>query len=479
MSTRSQKRKAGTSVEETEGNQQENLLRVSSVVIGEDVSSEPSTSTNGLTPQVDQSLENLKTSLRKEITEEVKTLLEQSQRELILAIRSSSLENRPSNSDEIIETPTSVTLTPTKTVRFGNVNSPVSIRNMVTGVLPDPINPKKKSKTRTQSQSPLTERTNLPEAAPPLTKQTESNTTPPMPKALTTSLPTFDGKNEKCELFEDLFRNNIRMHPHLTEIQRINYFHSLLRGEALQAFRNLDDTKKNNLEDIMTTFKRRFGDYLSVAKARCEWDTLKFDPTTQKLHEFLDSLQKTAKEAFGPEAQQFIDKAIYAKMPDHVQKILNRAYLEDKPYNEIVLHLEREMRLNGLGTPDEITLVPLNNVAPTSNTPHNKENKRGLCFHCSRYGHYKAQCRKLKRDKWQETRKQNGSNNNTRPPRPQCVTCGKPHKTEDCWNGANAANDPRPKRQSSITPKPDKIKATHEADESKNSIRRDYNSGKQ
>ena len=151
----------------------------------------------------------------------------------------------------------------------------------------------------------------------------------------------------------------------------------------------------------MTTFKRRFGDYLSIAKARCERDTLKFDPATQKLHEFLDSLQKTAKEAFGSDAQQVIDKAIHAKMPDHVQKIPNRAYLEDKPYNEIVLHLEREMRLNGLGTPDDITLVPLNNVVPTSNTPHNKENTQGFCFYCSGYGHYKAQCRKLKRDKWQ------------------------------------------------------------------------------
>ena len=49
-------------------------------------------------------------------------------------------------------------------------------------------------------------------------------------------------------------------------------------------------------------------------------------------------------------------------MPDHVKKILNRAYLEDKPYNDIVLHLEREMRLNGLGTPDETSLVPLNTV---------------------------------------------------------------------------------------------------------------------
>ena len=111
----------------------------------------------------------------------------------------------------------------------------------------------------------------------------------------------------------------------------------------------------------MTIFKGRFGDYLSMAKARCEWDALKFDPSTQKLHEFLDVLlQKTAKEAFGTEAQQFIDKAIYAKLPDHVKKILNRAYLEDKPYNDKVLHLEREMSLNGLGTPDEVTLVPLN-----------------------------------------------------------------------------------------------------------------------
>ena len=49
-------------------------------------------------------------------------------------------------------------------------------------------------------------------------------------------------------------------------------------------------------------------------------------------------------------------------MPDHVKKILNRAYLEDKPYNDIVLHLEGEMRLNGLGAPDETTLVPLNTV---------------------------------------------------------------------------------------------------------------------
>ena len=51
-------------------------------------------------------------------------------------------------------------------------------------------------------------------------------------------------------------------------------------------------------------FKRRFADFQSSAKARCEWDALHFYSTKQKRDEFLDALQKTAaKEAFSPEAQ--------------------------------------------------------------------------------------------------------------------------------------------------------------------------------
>ena len=431
------------------------LNRVTSSELRRDIDNVPSTSVIENVPQDLNEIENLKSSLRKEITEELKALVAESQNAIIQALRPVNRGDIESSDLDPETTPVRTRPSLSKTLRFNDVEilEPNCSRNMVTGVPNDPTHTNKKTKNRSQSQSPAKERPNTTKASLGTSNQTDANNTFPMPEALTTSLPTCDGKCEKFELFEDLFRKNLKMYPHLSEIQKRNYFHSLLRGEALQDFRNLDDTKKDNLEDIITIFKRRFGDYLSMAKARCEWDTLKFDPSTQKLHEFLDLLQKTAKEAFGVETQQFIDKAIYAKMPDHVKKILNRAYLEDKPYNDIVLHLEREMKLNGLGAPDDVTLVPLNHIETTTTPTTKSEPKPGFSFYCNKYGHYKAQCRKLKRDNWQETKRQNGQFNPNRPPKPKCDTCGKPHKTEDCWNGANAANDPRPKRHTAAPQK--------------------------
>ena len=52
----------------------------------------------------------------------------------------------------------------------------------------------------------------------------------------------------------------------------------------------------------------------------------------------------------------------------------------------------------------------------------------------------------MEKHKWQQNRKNNRQTNNSAGKMLKCDTCGKPHKTEDCWNGANSANDPRPKR---------------------------------
>ena len=58
-----------------------------------------------------------------------------------------------------------------------------------------------------------------------------------LPKSLTTTMLTFDGKSERFELFEDLLRTSLKIHNQLTEEDRTNYFHSLLRGDALQTFK--------------------------------------------------------------------------------------------------------------------------------------------------------------------------------------------------------------------------------------------------
>ena len=60
-------------------------------------------------------------------------------------------------------------------------------------------------------------------------------------------MPKFDGKSDKFELFEDLFQTGLKIHNHLTEEDKINYFHSLMRGDAQQTFKNITSLNGENL----------------------------------------------------------------------------------------------------------------------------------------------------------------------------------------------------------------------------------------
>ena len=73
-----------------------------------------------------------------------------------------------------------------------------------------------------------------------------------LPKSLKTTMPTFDGKSEKFELFEDLFLTSLKIHNQLTD--RINYFHSLMREDALQTFKNIKGPTRENLREILAVF---------------------------------------------------------------------------------------------------------------------------------------------------------------------------------------------------------------------------------
>ena len=218
-----------------------------------------------------------------------------------------------------------------------------------------------------------------------------------------------------------------------------------------------------------------------MATVKHKFQKLVFNPANQKLVDFLDELQKLAKDAFGMAAHAIIKQFIYAKMSPHLKKSINQAHLENGTYEQIVTHLEKELELNGLEAPDELQIKTLSHNAVNANADRTKP----TCHYCKKPGLYKNQCRLLKKQREQTEKIQNNPgnkssdaktsnpngnvnnpNNNNRnsnraerkpktfyPPR---ETCGKTnHSTERCYHGANASNRPpprqrRPERQNQV-----------------------------
>ena len=145
-----------------------------------------------------------------------------------------------------------------------------------------------------------------------------------------------------------------------------------------------------------------------MATAKHKFQRLVFNPANQKLIDFLDELQKLAKDAFGVAAQAIIEQFIYAKMPPHLKKSINHAHLEKGIYEQTVSHLERELELNGLEAPDEMQLI----TVMQQDTQQNSEKPKPTCHHCKKPGHYRNQCRQLKREKDQAQNNTDSTANN-------------------------------------------------------------------
>ena len=140
---------------------------------------------------------------------------------------------------------------------------------IATAADPDPI---------TRLADVLTTMQNRPTAKQLTIRPVNSNTMP------------FDGKSEKFELFEDLSHTMIKMQPETTEQMKINHFHSLLRKNALQMFRNINSTNRQTLKDVLVIFRQKYVKPESQATAKHKWHRLVFDPNTMKLPDFLEEM---------------------------------------------------------------------------------------------------------------------------------------------------------------------------------------------
>ena len=162
-------------------------------------------------------------------------MLAENQKEMMKLValitkRSSTHQNAQDSDSETENIAVARTSTPVKTNMAASKTTPINNRNMVTGVLNDSTNqPTKRPKQQHSLSEPTKDRPTTSRLLfAPQTQTFQPPNMLPMPEAITASLPVFDGKSETFDLFEDLFRNNIKMYPHLTEIPKIKYFHSLL-----------------------------------------------------------------------------------------------------------------------------------------------------------------------------------------------------------------------------------------------------------
>ena len=86
-----------------------------------------------------------------------------------------------------------------------------------------------------------------------------------------------------------------------------------MRGDALQIFKNITSPNREFLGEILTVFRGNYVKPQSNATAKHKFQRLVFNPANQKLIDFLDELQKLAKDALGVAAQAISEQFIYAR----------------------------------------------------------------------------------------------------------------------------------------------------------------------
>ena len=255
--------------------------------------------------------------------------------------------------------------------------------------------------------------------------------------------------------FEHLLLNHLSPLAHkITEENKLHFFQSLLRDEAIEYWQSIQMTPLTTLKDVLDLFRKEFAKEDLKEVARYKWDQARYDPTTETFSDFLKNLKKTAKQAFGDEADKIIKMYLFSKLPVEIQQELTMANKEESSPEDLKIHLMRKCQYQPYAAPPT-TIQPFNAVTstiPTNNettkpttttTTQPTERKRfeGQCFYCGKTGHCKTECRARQRDEANGIKKEDGipMKKATDPDKPKynpklvCQICGYTgHSARDC-----------------------------------------------
>ena len=189
------------------------------------------------------------------------------------------------------------------------------------------------------------------------------------PKILQTQVPLFKGNRDKYNEFEHLLLNHLRPHAHkLTEEQKLNYFQSLLRDDAIEFWLTLTITTESTLKDILAAFKKEYAKEELSEVSKFKFDQLRYDPTTESFSKFLANYKKVAKEAYGEKAQGIVQTFLFAKLPIQLQNELAIAGKHDASIGDRKTFVQRRCQYAQL-LPNQQLLQPFNQAIQTQAAP--------------------------------------------------------------------------------------------------------------
>ena len=137
---------------------------------------------------------------------------------------------------------------------------------------------------------------------------------------LQTHVLNFRGHKDKFIEFEHLLLNHFRPFANkITEENKIHFFQSLLRDEAIECWQTITINFMTTLTEVIALFRKEIAREDMKEGARYKWNEARYDSNNETLGDFLINLKKKAKQAFGDEAERHIRTFLFGKLPVEIQ----------------------------------------------------------------------------------------------------------------------------------------------------------------